>query len=93
MLNDGMRVKVKTDWYLYNKIARNIIEGVINQNNKKLPKVAKINILKSKISKLDDSILFKNKVIDKINKVIAVIENDSVESLLTDEGKFFIGNV
>lgn len=90
LLDQGQRIKIKTDWYRYNKMARNMIEHIIYKD---LSDEQKVNALERKLNSISSQTPWSCEIKILIRKVISIINKGNIDSLFTKDKVFFIGNV
>ena len=88
--DDGSFVKIKTKWYSSLKYARSIIEKFVYKD---FDNEVLIKIINGQIERLDNKEHFGDSEIIKelLESFISKLKSDDLSSLLTKDGKFYIG--
>ena len=88
--DDGSFVKIKTKWYSSLKYARSIIEKFVYKD---FDNDVLIKIINGQIERLDNKEHFGDSEIIKelLKSFISKLKSDDLSSLLTKDGKFYIG--
>ena len=88
--DDGSFVKIKTKWYSSLKYARSIVEKFVYKD---FDNDVLIKIINGQIERLDNKEHFGDSEIIKelLKSFISKLKSDDLSSLLTKDGKFYIG--